>query len=130
MGLFGNKKVAEENEFEGATEWFKAQAKTAETFNNEDRDMGGGGQDTPKQARIFIAIEDNEKEGMVAASVKANDKKILLDALFNLAQHEDSFKELILATAAKLRLVKNISEMTKGMPKELREAIEHLTNIL
>ena len=41
MGLFGNKKVAEENEFEGATEWFKAQAKTAETFNNEDKDMGG-----------------------------------------------------------------------------------------
>lgn len=129
MGLFGNKKVAEENEFEGATEWFKAQAKTAETFNNEDKDMGGG-QDTPKQARIFIAIEGNEKEGMVAASIKANDKKILLDALFKLAQHEDSFKELILATAAKLRLVKNISEMTKGMPKELREAIEHLTNIL
>lgn len=127
MGLFGNKKVAEENEFEGATEWFKAQAKTAETFNNEDKDMG---QDTPKQARIFIAIEGNEKEGMVAASIKANDKKILLDALFKLAQHEDSFKELILATAAKLRLVKNISEMTKGMPKELREAIEHLTNIL
>ena len=57
---------------------------------------------------------------MVAASIKANDKKILLDALFKLAQHEDSFKELILATAAKLRLVKNISEMTKGMPKELR----------
>ena len=128
MGLFSNKKVAEENEFEGATKWFKAQAKTAETFNNEDKDMEG--QDTPKQARIFIAIEDNEKEGMFAASLKANDKKILLDALFNLAQHEDSFKELILATAAKLRLVKNISEMTKGMPKELREAIEHLTNIL
>lgn len=128
MGLFSNKKVAEENEFEGATKWFKAQAKTAETFNNEDKDMVG--QDTPKQARIFIAIEHNEKEGMVAASVKANDKKILLDALFKLAQNEDSFKELILATAAKLRLVKNISEMTKGMPKELREEIEHLTNIL
>ena len=128
MGLFSNKKVAEENEFEGATKWFKAQAKTAETFNNEDKDMVG--QDTPKQARIFIAIEHNEKEGMVAASVKANDKKILLDALFKLAQNEDSFKELILATAAKLRLVKNISEMTKGMPKELREKIEHLTNIL
>ena len=128
MGLFSNKKVAEENEFEGATKWFKEQAKTAETFNNEDKDMVG--QDTPKQARIFIAIEDNEKEGMVAASVKANDKKILLDALFKLAQNEDSFKELILATAAKLRLVKNISEMTKGMPKELREEIEHLTNIL
>ena len=128
MGLFSNKKVAEENEFEGATKWFKAQAKTAETFNNEDKDMVG--QDTPKQARIFIAIEHNEKEGMVAASVKPNDKKILLDALFKLAQNEDSFKELILATAAKLRLVKNICEMTKGMPKELREEIEHLTNIL
>ena len=99
MGLFSNKKVAEENEFEGATKWFKEQAKTAETFNNEDKDMEG--QDTPKQARIFIAIEDNEKEGMVAASVKANDKKILIDALFKLAQHEDSFKELILETAAK-----------------------------
>lgn len=128
MGLFINKKVAEENEFEGATKWFKAQAKTAETFNNEDKDMEG--KDTPKQARIFIAIEENEEEGMVAASVKANDKKILIDALFKLAQHEDSFKELILATAAKLRLVKNISEMTKDMPKKLREAIEHLTNIL
>ena len=128
MGLFSNNKVEEDNEFEGATKWFKAQEKTAETFNNEDKNMEG--QDTPKQARIFIAIEENEKDGMVAASVKANDKKILLDALFKLAQHEDSFKELILATAAKLRLVKNISEMTKGMPKELREAIEHLTNIL
>lgn len=67
---------------------------------------------------------------MVAASIKANDKKILLDALFKMALHEDTFKELILATAAKLRLAKNINEMTKGMPKELREAIEHLTNIL
>ena len=128
MGLFSNKKVAEDNEFEGATKWFKEQAKTAETFNNEDKDMEG--QDTPKQARIFIAIEDNNKKGMVAASIKANDKKILLDALFKMALHEDAFKELILATAAKLRLVKNISEMTKGMPKELREAIKHLTNIL
>lgn len=107
MGLFGNKKVTEENEFEGATEWFKAQAKTAETFNNEDKDMEG--QDTPKQARIFIAIEENNKKGMVAASIKANDKKILLDALFKMALHEDAFKELILATAAKLGLAKNIN---------------------
>ena len=129
MGLFRiTKEAAEEKAFEGATDWFKEQVQTVKAYNEEDGKMGG--QDTPKQARIFIAIEDNEKEGMVAASIKANDKKILLDALFKLAQHEDSFKELILATAAKLRLVKNISEMTKGMPKELREAIEHLTNIL
>ena len=130
MGLFSNKKKEEKNEFGliGASEWMNEQAKTAKDFNDEDNKMAE--QYTPKQARIFIAIEDNEKEGMVAASVKANDKKILLDAFYKLAQHEDSFKELILATAAKLRLVKNISEMTKGMPKELREAIEHLTNIL
>ena len=119
MGLFrSTKEAAEEKAFEGATDWFKNQAKTAEDFNNEDKEMGG--QATPKQARIFIAIEDNNKKGMVAASIKANDKKILLDALFKMALHEDAFKELILATAAKLRLVKNISEMTKGMPKELR----------
>ena len=99
MGLFSNKKVAEENEFEGATKWFKAQAKTAETFNNEDKDMEG--QDTPKQARIFLAIEDNEKNRMVAASIKANDKKILLDALFKISLQEDAFKELILETEAK-----------------------------
>lgn len=67
---------------------------------------------------------------MVAASIKANDKKILLDALFKLAKHEDSFKELILATAAKLRLAKNIGKITEGMPAELKEAIEHLINIL
>lgn len=29
-----------------------------------------------------------------------------------------------------MRIAKNISEMTKGMPKEMREAIEQLTNIL
>ena len=129
MGLFrSTKQAAEDNAFDGVTDWFKNQAKTAEDFNNEDKEMGG--QATPKQARIFIAIEDNNKKGMVAASIKANDKKILLDALFKMALHEDAFKELILATAAKLRLAKNINEMTNGMPKELREAIEHLTNIL
>lgn len=87
MGLFGNKKVAEENEFEGATEWFKAQAKTAETFNNEDKDMVG--QDTPKQARIFIAIEDNEKEGMVAASVGQGKRQ------------EDSHRRIVQARTAR-----------------------------
>ena len=128
MGLFrSTKEAAEENAFEGATDWFKEQAKTADAFNNEDKNMG---QDKPKRARIFIAIEDNGEHGMVAAAIKANDMKILLDAFFKMAQHEESFKELIIATAAKLRLVKNIREMTKGMPKELRETIERLTNNL
>lgn len=43
MGLFrSTKQAAEENAFEGATDWFKRQAKTAEAFNNEDKEMGGG----------------------------------------------------------------------------------------
>lgn len=127
MGLFGNKKVAEENEFEGATEWFKAQAKTAEAFNNEDKEMGG--QATPKQARIFIAIEDNDKKGMVAASLKSNSPKVMLDAFFKLAQQEQTFANLIKATAAKLDIVENMNSDTK-MPAELREALEYIINIL
>ena len=127
MGLFSNKKVAEENEFEGATKWFKAQAKTAETFNNEDKDMVG--QDTPKQARIFIAIEDNDKKGMVAASLKSNSPKVMLDAFFKLAQQEQTFANLIKATAAKLDIVENMNSDTK-MPAELREALEYIINIL
>ena len=127
MGLFSNKKVAEENEFEGATKWFKAQAKTAETFNNEDKDMEG--QDTPKQARIFIAIEDNDKKGMVAASLKSNSPKVMLDAFFKLAQQEQTFANLIKATAAKLDIVENMNSDTK-MPAELREALEYIINIL
>ena len=127
MGLFSNKKVAEENEFEGATKWFKAQAKTAETFNNGDKDMVG--QDTPKQARIFIAIEDNDKKGMVAASLKSNSPKVMLDAFFKLAQQEQTFANLIKATAAKLDIVENMNSDTK-MPAELREALEYIINIL
>ena len=127
MGLFSNKKVAEENEFEGATKWFKAQAKTAETFNNEDKDMEG--QDTPKQARIFIAIEDNDKEVMVAASLKSNSPKVMLDAFFKLSQQEQTFANLIKATAAKLDIVENMNSDTK-MPAELREALEYIINIL
>lgn len=42
MGLFrSTKQAAEENAFDGATDWFKKQAKTAEAFNNEDKEMGG-----------------------------------------------------------------------------------------
>ena len=42
MGLFrSTKEAAEDNAFEGATDWFKKQAKTADNFNNEDKDMGG-----------------------------------------------------------------------------------------
>lgn len=128
MGLFrSTKQAAEENAFEGATDWFKRQAKTAEAFNNEDKEMGG--QATPKQARIFIAIEDNDKEGMVAASLKSNSPKVMLDAFFKLTQQEQTFANLIKATAAKLDIVENMNSDTK-MPAELREALEYIINIL
>lgn len=128
MGLFrSTKQAAEENAFEGATDWFKRQAKTAEAFNNEDKKMGG--QATPKQARIFIAIEDNDKKGMVAASLKSNSPKVMLDAFFKLAQKEQTFANLIKATAAKLDIVENMNSDTK-MPAELREALEYIINIL
>ena len=128
MGLFRiTKEAAEENAFEGATDWFKRQAKTAEAFNNEDKEMGG--QATPKQARIFIAIEDNDKEGMVAASLKSNSPKVMLDAFFKLTQQEQTFANLIKATAAKLDIVENMNSDTK-MPAELREALEYIINIL
>ena len=128
MGLFRSTKEAEEEKaFEGATDWFKRQAKTAEAFNNEDKEMGG--QATPKQARIFLAIEDNEKEGMVAASIKSNSPKVMLDAFFKLAQQEQTFANLIKATAAKLDIVENMNSDTK-MPAELREALEYIINIL
>lgn len=128
MGLFrSTKQAAEENAFEGATDWFKRQAKTAEAFNNEDKEMGG--QATPKQARIFIAIEDNDKKGMVASSLKSNSQKVMLDAFFRLAHQEQTFANLIKATAAKLEIVENMNSDTK-MPAELREALEYIINIL
>ena len=128
MGLFrSTKQAAEENAFEGATDWFKRQAKTAEAFNNEDKEMGG--QATPKQARIFIAIEDNDKEVMVAASLKSNSPKVMLDAFFKLSQQEQTFANLIKATASKLDIVENMNSDTK-MPAELREALEYIINIL
>lgn len=128
MGLFrSTKQAAEENAFEGATDWFKRQAKTAEAFNNEDKEMRG--QATPKQARIFIAIENIDKKGMVAASLKSNSPKVMLDAFFKLAQQEQTFANLIKATAAKLDIVENMNSDTK-MPAELREALEYIINIL
>lgn len=125
MGLFGNKKVAEENEFEGATEWFKAQAKTAETFNNEDKDMGG--QDTPKQARIFIAIEDNEDGGNIAVSIKANSQKTLINALYKTGMKDKTFGNFIKLASAKLNLMdrlQNDEDITASSRDFLNELID------
>ena len=125
MGLFGNKKVAEENEFEGATEWFKAQAKTAETFNNEDKDMVG--QDTPKQARIFIAIEENEDGGNIAVSIKANSPKTLIKALYKTGMKDKTFGNFVKLASAKLNLMdrlQNDDDITASSRDFLKELID------
>lgn len=76
MGLFSNKKKEEKNEFGliGASEWMNEQAKTAKNFNDEDNKMAE--QDTPKQARIFIAIEDNEDGGNIAVPLRRTARKL------------------------------------------------------
>lgn len=127
MGLFSNKKVAEDNEFEGATKWFKEQAKTAETFNNEDKDMVG--QDTPKQARIFIAIEENEDGGNIAVSIKANSPKTLIKALYKTGMKDKTFGNFIKLASAKLNLMdrlqndEDITASSRDFLKELIDAI-------
>lgn len=127
MGLFSNKKIAEENEFEGATKWFKEQAKTAETFNNEDKDMVG--QDTPKQARIFIAIEENEDGGNIALSIKANSPKTLIKALYKTGMKDKTFGNFIKLASAKLNLMdrlqndEDITASSRDFLKELIDAI-------
>lgn len=75
MGLFSNKETEEKNEFGfiGASEWINEQAKTAKAFNEEDDKMAG--QDKPKQARLFIAIEDDGKTDSVAMAIKTNDPR-------------------------------------------------------
>ena len=127
MGLFrSTKEAAQEKAFNEATDWFKKQAETAEAFNEEDGKMGG--QDTPKQARIFIAIEDDGENGMVVASVKSNSPKVMLDAFFKLAQQEETFANLIQATAAKLDIVDGIKN-DEHLSEAQRKALQHLINI-
>ena len=76
MGLFSNKKKEEKNEFGliGASEWMNEQAKTAKDFNDEDNKMAE--QDTPKQARIFIAIEKTRTEETLQFALRRIARKL------------------------------------------------------
>lgn len=76
MGLFGNRKKEEKNEFGliGASEWMNEQAKTAKDFNDEDNKMAE--QDTPKQDRLFIAIEDNRTEATLQFALRRIARKL------------------------------------------------------
>lgn len=124
MGLFSNKETEEKNEFGfiGASEWINEQAKTAKAFNEEDDKMAG--QDKPKQARLFIAIEDDGKTDSVAMAIKTNDPRLLTRALYKIGQKDETFaKFLKLGFMEKLE---HDNEMTAGS----KELMKHLIEII
>lgn len=88
-----------------------------------------GGQDSPRRARIFIAAERNKETTLLAASVKANNPKLILDSIVKLAQQDKAIENMILAAAAKLEFIKGVSE-DKDLPKEAKEALIKLSDIL
>ena len=89
----------------------------------------GKGKDTPKQARIFIAVEENDKRGMIIASMRASTQKVMLNAFFKNALQDKTFANLIKATAAKLELVEELKKDIV-LPAGLKDAMEHLIKIL
>lgn len=103
MGLFSNKETEEKNEFGfiGASEWMKEQAKTAKAFNEEDDKMAG--QDKPKQARLFIAIEDDGKTDSVVMAIKTNDPRLLTRALYKIGQKDGDIRQVPQAGSSKAR---------------------------
>lgn len=124
MGLFSNKETEEKNEFGfiGASEWMKEQAKTAKAFNEEDDKMAG--QDKPKQARLFIAIEDDGKTDSVAMAIKT-----LTRALYKIGQKDETFAKFLKLAAAKLGFMEKLehdNEMTAGS----KELMKHLIEII
>lgn len=127
MGLFSNKEAEEKNEFGliGASEWMNEQAKTTKAFNEEDNKMAE--QDTPKQARIFIAIEDNDEGGNIAVSIKTNSPKTLIKALYKTGMKDKTFGKFIKLTAAKLNIMdklQNAEDMTASTRDFLKELID------
>ena len=129
MGLFSNKETEEKNEFGfiGASEWINEQAKTAKVFNEEDDKMAG--QDKPKQARLFIAIEDDGKTDNVAMAIKTNDPRLLTRTLYKIGQKDETFAKFLKLAAAKLGFMEKLehdNEMTAGS----KELMKHLIEII
>lgn len=127
MGLFSNKETEEKNEFGfiGASEWMKEQAKIAKAFNEEDDKMAG--QDKPKQARLFIAIEDDGKTDSVVMAIKTNDPRLLTRALYKIGQKDETFGKFLKLAAAKLGFMEKLkhdNEMTEGSKELMKRLIE------
>ena len=103
----------------------KEQAKTAKAFNEEDDKMAG--KDTPKQARLFIAIEDDGKTDSVAMAIKTNDPRLLTRALYKIGQKDETFANVLKLAAAKLGFMEKLkhdNEMTPGSKELMKRLIE------
>ena len=101
------------------------QAKTAKDFNDEDNKMAE--QDTPKQARIFIAIEDNEDGGNIAVSIMTNSPKTLIKALYKTGMKDKTFGNFIKLASAKLNLMdrlQNDEDITASSREFLKDLID------
>ena len=129
MGFFSKKVFKNNNENtseqeaqkrvnEDGSEWMQKAYETSKSFNNEDM----GGQDAPKRARLYIAAEDNT---FLTASIVATNKSLLLNSLVKAAQQDEFAETLILAAAAKIRVLKRIEEDEK-LPKELKDILKTL----
>lgn len=97
----------------------------SQALNEEDNKMAE--QDTPKQARIFIAIEDNEEGGNIAVSIKTNSPKTLIKALYKTGMKDKTFGKFIKLTAAKLNIMdklQNAEDMTASTRDFLKELID------
>lgn len=130
MGLFSNKEEEEKNEFGfiGDSEWMNEQAKTAKAFNEEDDKMGWT-EHKPKQARLFIAIEDNGKTDSVAIAIKTNDPRLLTRALYKIGQKDETFAKFLKLAAAKLGFMEKL-EHDNEMTASSKELMKHLIEII
>lgn len=129
MGFFSKKVFKNNNENtseqeaqkrvnEDGSEWMQKAYETSKSFNDEDM----GGQDAPKRARLYIAAEGNT---FLTASIVATNKSLLLNSLVKAAQQDEFAETLILAAAAKIRVLKRIEEDEK-LPKELKDILKTL----
>lgn len=84
---------------------------------------------SPKQARIFIDIEDNEDGGNIAVSIKTNSPKTLIKALYKTGMKDKTFGNFIKLASAKLNLMdrlQNDEDITAGS----KELMKHLIEII
>lgn len=84
---------------------------------------------SPKQARLFIAIEDNGKTDSVAMAIKTNDPRLLTRALYKIGQKDETFAKFLKLAAAKLGFMEKL-EHDNEMTASSKELMKHLIEII